>query len=994
MGFDTSPRFISSNALGVDTERACAPWAVSGDVCAYVQTAVCQTGTGYIPYLQLYYCWLPGWTLGNHVVLLLWASVMMLMLTVVVDRFFRPALDEIGAFLGLSEDGLGATILSLSNGVPHLIKQLNSVEAGSSSLLAAALSLGSHRGGAARAASIPLAIAWPVAGGVLTTNATLAAVAFVSAVGDRSRARCRCGALVDPRHFMRDVAFFAAALALTSVVLWHGRVNLWLALLLLALYLLYLLLFVSCQHRRPPSEHSVHSALLVARYQSLHHSLLSSGATWRSYSFGAPPAFPPSCSSSSGSQASLPQRTAAHRSAATAAPAATAAHSWARPDHVNLPATVNLQAGRSVHSSETLPATPRFGTPGATARAAQQRNSSGRSSAASNAAIGAHAAAQDALGRSFAKAPAALRDSLSEWHRSVQHGVASSPSVQVLSGARRASHAAGSAASSSASSRGATSDIPAGASASMSAVARSHSSGTHPSGHAVGSHGGRCSAEGANAGRVSRRSGQAGSSSGSSGSRGNSRGHGNPGSLSSASSHHSFSSANVGRSNSWTLSDIDPGSRRNSRDGGARPNAAPQPPAASPRPPPALRSVAAAPPPSSPPSRPASCRRREGAGAVAEVQHAQRAQQPDAHDSLPIVVPYEPSVFDPTAPLPSPAHYSHISVDLSSVRFPSCHTPVDGTSCCGCDPPSTQRGTTITSAPSSSTPASPTRSTIANRFWACIAPPLATVARCFMPELSAAESDPLAPLFTAMLPVTIPLFAVTVLRLSFYSGAPLSTLTVLYGTGCSLFSSILLYTVYPPPGTADGDRRVCFALLALCMSRLWMFLLAAETSDVFSALGRIHGGVLQPPSDLLTSGITMSPTGGVGVLAQAAQHGSGVLSATVLEWIEKAPDFLTNVGIAAAGMPAAAVAGCFGTAIFSMAAGTGVLLLRETVWHGAVAWEATPIPWVAVAFAAVSTARHAVLTPFLHRWRITWGSAIGMLLFYAVYETVYTWVCI
>lgn len=82
-----------------------------------------------------------------------------------------------------------------------------------------------HRGEAARAASIPLAIAWPVAGGVLTTNVTLAAVAFVSAVGDRSRARCRCGAEVNPQNFMRDVAFFASALSLTAVILWHGKVR-------------------------------------------------------------------------------------------------------------------------------------------------------------------------------------------------------------------------------------------------------------------------------------------------------------------------------------------------------------------------------------------------------------------------------------------------------------------------------------------------------------------------------------------------------------------------------------------------------------------------------------------------------------------------------------------------------------------------------------------------------------------------------------------------
>lgn len=77
------------------------------------------------------------------------------------------------------------------------------------------------RGAAARAASIPLAIAMPVAMGVLSTNATLAAVAFVSHA-------CRRGGSppVKPWHFMRDVGFYAAAVALTALALHLGKVRL------------------------------------------------------------------------------------------------------------------------------------------------------------------------------------------------------------------------------------------------------------------------------------------------------------------------------------------------------------------------------------------------------------------------------------------------------------------------------------------------------------------------------------------------------------------------------------------------------------------------------------------------------------------------------------------------------------------------------------------------------------------------------------------------
>lgn len=71
-------------------------------------------------------------------VLLLWAATMMAMLTVVVARFFRPALAEMVHFFSLSEDTAGASILSISNGIPHLIKQLTSAETASQGLLAGA----------------------------------------------------------------------------------------------------------------------------------------------------------------------------------------------------------------------------------------------------------------------------------------------------------------------------------------------------------------------------------------------------------------------------------------------------------------------------------------------------------------------------------------------------------------------------------------------------------------------------------------------------------------------------------------------------------------------------------------------------------------------------------------------------------------------------------------------------------------------------------------
>lgn len=84
---------------------------------------------------------------------------------------------------------------------------------------------GCMQAGHGAAATTPLAIAMPIAMSVFTTNATLAAVAFVSAAAGRRRSHCRCGASVDPPHFVRDVAFYSAALLLTALVLSYGKVS-------------------------------------------------------------------------------------------------------------------------------------------------------------------------------------------------------------------------------------------------------------------------------------------------------------------------------------------------------------------------------------------------------------------------------------------------------------------------------------------------------------------------------------------------------------------------------------------------------------------------------------------------------------------------------------------------------------------------------------------------------------------------------------------------
>lgn len=63
----------------------------------------------------------------GNVVLLLWIGILSVILTMVADRFFCPALEVIADFFKLPANVAGATLLSFGNGAPDVFTQLAAV---------------------------------------------------------------------------------------------------------------------------------------------------------------------------------------------------------------------------------------------------------------------------------------------------------------------------------------------------------------------------------------------------------------------------------------------------------------------------------------------------------------------------------------------------------------------------------------------------------------------------------------------------------------------------------------------------------------------------------------------------------------------------------------------------------------------------------------------------------------------------------------------------
>ncbi|NXI79835.1 NCLX protein, partial [Rhipidura dahli] len=202
----------------------------SSEWCHFIRSNPdCQLDGGFLNYLDGVFCVFPPWLLPLAVTLYaLWLLYLFIILGVTAEKFFCPNLSAISTNLKLSHNVAvfsltsplhGVTFLAFGNGAPDVFSAVVAF----SDPRTAGLAIGAIFGA-----------------GVFVTTVVAGGIALVKPFTAASR------------PFLRDVIFYMAAVFLTFVVLYLGRIRLGEALGYLGLYVFYVLTVVLCTwiHRR------------------------------------------------------------------------------------------------------------------------------------------------------------------------------------------------------------------------------------------------------------------------------------------------------------------------------------------------------------------------------------------------------------------------------------------------------------------------------------------------------------------------------------------------------------------------------------------------------------------------------------------------------------------------------------------------------------------------------------------------------------------------
>ncbi|XP_057953261.1 cation/calcium exchanger 1-like [Malania oleifera] len=175
--------------------------------CAYIRShSGCQS-TGYISYLQVFYCSC-GPILG-YTISILWLILLFYLLGNTAAVYFCSSLEGMSRVLKLSPALAGVTLLSLGNGAPDLFSSIVSFMGNDTE----EVGLNSILGGAFFVSTI--------------------VVGIISICVDHRQVS------VDKSSFRRDVLFFLFSLSCLLVIIILGKINLWGAIGFLSLYFIY-----------------------------------------------------------------------------------------------------------------------------------------------------------------------------------------------------------------------------------------------------------------------------------------------------------------------------------------------------------------------------------------------------------------------------------------------------------------------------------------------------------------------------------------------------------------------------------------------------------------------------------------------------------------------------------------------------------------------------------------------------------------------------------
>ncbi|KAH7106497.1 Sodium/calcium exchanger protein-domain-containing protein [Auriculariales sp. MPI-PUGE-AT-0066] len=195
-----------------DQPDLCAPLTVpQEEQCAHVKEQCNAHATSlHIPYMRGYFCATLTERPAFGVGLAFWLFFLFSTLGITASDFFCPNLATISSVLGLDEAVAGVTFLAFGNGSPDLFSTFSAMKAGS---------------------------------GDLAIGELVGAASFITSVVVGSL--CIIRPFQVPRwSFLRDVGFFTAAILLLLAICLDGKIRLWEAGLLVALYVLYVFVVI------------------------------------------------------------------------------------------------------------------------------------------------------------------------------------------------------------------------------------------------------------------------------------------------------------------------------------------------------------------------------------------------------------------------------------------------------------------------------------------------------------------------------------------------------------------------------------------------------------------------------------------------------------------------------------------------------------------------------------------------------------------------------
>ena len=204
------------------------------ETCAYVRAPENECySNGWFPFLECFYCWVdtPAATAAVFAGFLVYAALLLYVLSTTADVYFAPATVQLSNWLGLRPRVAGVTLLALGNGAPDVF-----------SVLAA------YRGGQG-----DLAVGALVGGSMFVT--TLVVGAVITASG---------GSVKATGMFVRDITFNLIGSTALFFMCLSERATLYEAGGLFAAYLVYVVA-VTQGHRCPPMLRADRAAWYAAR---------------------------------------------------------------------------------------------------------------------------------------------------------------------------------------------------------------------------------------------------------------------------------------------------------------------------------------------------------------------------------------------------------------------------------------------------------------------------------------------------------------------------------------------------------------------------------------------------------------------------------------------------------------------------------------------------------------------------------------------------------